>query len=289
MTSMKNIISLNFKHCSLIQEGYEGVGIGILDTLGDFETKSFLRTKFIYSEYVGAPILHHQIKKTFSLLDSQKIISRNSIKDLITALSNKYDIEKLYIPIDITSFDSIYKLLANECNASKDTLLYITDIWGLDYSKLNFDNLIILSSIESILGIAGINYGWVILNNNDVFEYLSEYQNRLLELPCSLSEIYTLIAIRNYIYIKKLNDELIAKNRKSIEISAISKNAKFSYLFPKCIIKIDNALEIAKNLKEQRSILVNTLSESEIVINYGKKQFAEDFYELKDYITSYNF
>lgn len=284
---------LDFKHVSLGTPYPEGVTLLYLEQLADFECSSLLKKKSLIPDYLGNSILRHQIYKSFCPNTEYQIFLRSNIYDFIEIINNITRLERIEIPFKLENIDSIYDFLNATLSLTSESNYYIIDYWGLDYSRINNSNLIIFSSIENLFGISGINLCWAAVPSpqTKLSKLISEKLSILGPSTSFLSEIYSIIALRNRALIDSQNNIYISANRKTLEDFS-NKNdfykLKISNVYLCALLQskksdiIDHE-KIALSLKKKHSLVLSySYDTNEPYIFYGKKAFKGEFKVLEN-------
>ncbi len=273
--------SLSHIHIDLAIPGHPSFSIAKLKELADLECSKLLKPEVKIQDYLGNTILRHQIKKSLFCKEAEDhFIIRSNISEIIKLIS---PIQELKLAEKAITQEEIISYLKSH---DEQEFCYYIDNIGLDLTNLNLKKIILISSVELRYGTKGLNLAWAYIPYSNLYTKISDELSYIGPSASHLSEVYAIIAIRNDLLIKSINQNIISKNFESI--SSFLK--KYSYLFEHKIFPLHNycILEFKDKSLEKKllnnSIILLRKNANGIFIHYGQENFISSLAALKNII-----
>ena len=162
-----------------------------------------------------------------------------------------------------------------------------------------FDNGITLSGLSKSFGLPGLRTGWLATRNKDLMRRVERFKDYTTICNSALSEIFSIIALRNKERIINTNLKLIQENieaakpffRRHGDLLTWIESKGSSVAFPELVPRI-TADEFCKKLLEQKSVLLLPGSifnhpGNHFRIGLGRKQFKTILEEFEYFINEY--
>ncbi len=280
---------INHLNIDLATPGSPSLSLNKLHELCDSECSKLIRAEVKIQDYLGNPILRNQIKKTFfSNKEAQNnIIIRSNIADLISLIATKSPLKKLDLPEKIVATEEITNHLKAKDSTNSNPPYYYIDKYGLDFNNIKLNNTLIISSLEIRYGIKGMNVAWAYIPSDILYQEICNELSYIGPSASHLSEIYALIAIRNDLLIKSINQKIISENLRSLSSFLEKYDHLFDYkifqLCNYCIINLkDKAIE--EKLLSNRMVLLRK-NQDGILIHYGQQNFISGLLALERLLT----
>lgn len=282
---------LSFPYLALAIPGYPDLTTEEVRKYADTECVKLLRTDIGLQDYLGNPLLRNQIKKNFFNKIEGEVVVRSNIYDFIILLSANIKLQEIQLPFIINSTDQIYHFVNQFLSSSEDNqaYYYIIDEWGLDSSKFeNRSQFLIISSIEALYGLKGLNICWAQIFNDKIYKFIEDYASYSGPSCSHYTEIYGLIALRNHHLMKSLNNKIIKDNRNELEQFLLANKMHLEYeeapLRTFCKIYFNKELSEKEIRDEARVIIHQNTQDKCFIIHFGQKNFISSLKALDKYL-----
>lgn len=279
---------INHLNIDLATPGSPSLSLNKLHELCDSECSKLLKAEVKIQDYLGNPILRNQIKKTFfnNKEAPNNIIIRSNIAEIVSLIATKSSVKKLDLPAEIVSTEEIISYIKSK-DTNPQELYYYIDKYGLDFNNIKLNTSIVISSLEIIYGIKGLNVAWAYIQSDILYQEICDELSYIGPSASYLSEIYAIIAVRNDLLIKSINQKIIADNLRSLSSFLEKYSNLFEYkIFQLCNYCIINLKDRAREEKLlNNSMLLLRKSSEGILIHYGQRNFISGLLTLERLLT----
>ena len=282
--------SLSIKYYGLFIEGFQGIELNNLETLADFECKKLLNHPPQLQNAVGNSMLKYEISKHHNIKENN-ILIRSNIYDILNSFEETKKSLEIELPSDIYTNEQIINYINKLI--LKDKYYYFIDNIGLDVSKIKQKNLIIFSSIKELFGIKGLGICWAIFLDEQLRDKFFNLYQKNGPANSVFSEIMSIIAFRNSVYIKKINESILKKNFKYLqkfltESKIFDSNINLLKNYAQLRFKDERLVsDLLISARKKEGILLEKCTEKSFYIHFGQDNFKQQLEILSNFIQHY--